>query len=186
MSNEDDSEMRQASKDNDRFEGNTVNSDAALHSAEANRRMSTGDGRSGTPGDDDVTLSGFGPVAGSTDDDRVSKDDDLPDDAANDVDGLADQLADGVDPKAAERYARIILRRGDVLTASKADAPDPADLAGEDVDQIAEDLVDLDDMDTAIAIAQVITNARDAIADIREEVQEDDVARMNSRMGRAD
>jgi len=125
MSNEDDSEMRQYSKDNDRFEGDTVNTDAALHSAEANRRMSTGDGRSGSPGDDDVTLSGFGPVAGSTDDDRVSKDDDgLSDDAANDVNDLADQLADGVDPKAAERYARIILRRGDVLTASKADVDD--------------------------------------------------------------
>jgi len=183
MSNEDDSEMRQYSKDNDRFEGDTVNPDAALHSAEANRRMSTGDGRSGSPGDDDVTLSGFGPVAGSTDDDRVSKDDGLPDDAANDVDDLADQLADGVDPKAAERYARIILRRGDVLTASKADV---GDLAGEDVDAIAEDLIDLDDMDTAIAIAQVITQARDAIADIREQVEEDDVARMNDRMGRAD
>lgn len=131
MSNEeDDREMRQKSKDSDRFEGNTVNPDAALHSAEANTRMSPGNGKSGSGsrGDDDVTLDGYGPddafddVSKEDEDgvmDLLEPDDDEDDGPAlpsnNDVDQIAQDLLELDDEDTAQAVARIIIRTGDVV-----------------------------------------------------------------------
>ena len=130
MSNEDDREMRQKSKDNDRFEGDTVNPDAALHSAEANTRMSPGNGKSGSGsrGDDDVTLdemfddAAFDDVS-KQDEDGVmgllEPDDDEDDGSAlpsnNDVDQIAQDLLELDDEDTARAVARVIVRTGDVV-----------------------------------------------------------------------
>jgi len=122
MANEDGRETRQASKDNDRFEGNQK-TPGSLHSKEANTRMNTGP--SGAKrGDDDVDLDGYdGRAAG----DAVSKehgvmevfepDDDEDDDTArlagNDVDDIAEQLLELDDEDTARAIARIVVRTGD-------------------------------------------------------------------------
>jgi len=130
MSNEDDREMRQKSKDNDRFEGDTVNPDAALHSAEANTRMSPGNGKSGSGsrGDDDVTLdemfddAAFDDVSKQDEDgvmDLLEPDDDEDDGSAlpsnNDVDQIAQDLLELDDEDTARAVARVIVRTGDVV-----------------------------------------------------------------------
>ena len=130
MSDEDDREMRQKSKDNDRFEGDTVNPDAALHSAEANTRMSPGNGKSGSGsrGDDDVTLdemfddAAFDDVSKQDEDavmDLLEPDDDEDDGSAlpsnNDVDQIAQDLLELDDEDTARAVARVIVRTGDVV-----------------------------------------------------------------------
>jgi len=111
---DEDRELRQKSKDNERFEGDTINPDAALHSKEANTRMGGGGpGQDGSRSmaDDGITLAGHGPDGGAAD---VSKND-RDDAAGSDVDDLVDQLMNLDDRETARRYARIILRTGDQL-----------------------------------------------------------------------
>ena len=128
MSNdEDDREMRQASKDNDRFARNKK-TPGSLHSKQANTRMNTRP--TGTKrGDDGVTLDGYGPTIPDED---VSKqgeggvmdlfepddeDDDpaLPADFDFDVDEIARDLLQLDDEDTARAIARLIIRTGDVV-----------------------------------------------------------------------
>ena len=138
MTDEDDREMRSKSEDNERFAGNKK-TPGALHSKEANTRMGSGDASrhgSGSMGDADVTLEGLAPDLPGY---RTSKDA-LPDGAANDVDDLADQLVDGVDPDVAERYARMILRSGDTLSMLK----DNIEELEAEIERLSETIVDED------------------------------------------
>jgi hypothetical protein len=128
MGNEDDREMRQASKDNDRYAGNQK-TPGSLHSKEANTRMNTG--ASGAKrGDDAVDLDGYdGRVVGVAvskeqglmevfepdDDEDDDEDDDPARLAGNDVDDIADDLLELDDEDTARAIARVIVRTGDVV-----------------------------------------------------------------------
>jgi len=136
MSEDDDREMRQKSKDNDRFAGNKK-TPGSLHSKDANTRMNTASTRMNTGasgvkrGDDDVTLAGMSPDAAFDD---VSKQDE------DGVMGLLEPDDDEDD--------------GSALPSNN------------DVDQIAQDLLELDDEDTARAVARVIVRTGDVVGDL--------------------
>jgi hypothetical protein len=120
MSEDDDREMRQKSKDNDRFARNKK-TPAPLHSKNANKRMNTG--ASGAKrGDEDVDLDGYDP-AFPDDADAVSKQDEDDDPALpanNDVDDIARELLQLEDEDKARAFARIIVRIGDDLGEVRA------------------------------------------------------------------
>lgn len=158
MSNEDDRELRQKSKDNDRFDGDKTRGEP-LHSKDANTRMAGGTAEkngSGDMADDEITLAGHGPDAAGRD---VSKND-RDDAAGSDVDDLAEQLSNGVDDDVARRYARIILRTGGVLSTGTAKAADDDRL-----DQIAANLSELQ-----AAVEDIVSSLEDENAGLSDRI----------------